>query len=228
LSLQIEQMQVTLTSAAAQIATLNSQEKTLAVAATAGSQATSTSNSGYYIPANVYTVTIIHDAFLEVPSGVNNNGTTIMQQVQPQIRLKPGLQTWVYKERIQTDGGGIYYRVFDPDGESSADYHLRAVDIQIRMPDGRPNPISYPTDVVKAKTTSTAIGYYVYAFDGNEKPIMEAINPRISYGANETVLVHAGRIVATGNMIFLAVYDPDGTPGVFIIGEELELLKVWD
>jgi hypothetical protein len=226
--MEIEQMQVTLTSAAVQIATLNAQEKTLAIAATAGSQPTSTLNSGYNIPANVFTVTIIHDAFLEVPVGVNNKDAPIMQQVQPQIKLSPGFQTWVYKERIPADGGGIYYRVFDPDGESSADYHLRAVDIQIRMPDGRPNPVSYPTDVVKAKTTSAAIGYYVYAFDSNNKPIMEAINPRISYGANESVLVHAGRIVATGNMIFFAAYDPDGTPGVFIIGEELELLKVWD
>jgi hypothetical protein len=228
LSLQIEQMQVTLTAAAEQIATLNSQEKTLAAAATVGSQSGSSSSYGYSIPSNVYTVTIIDDAFLEIPHGINDKGVPIMQQVQPQIRLDPGFQTWVYKERVPADGGGVYFQVFDPDGEQAEDYHLRLRDIQIRMPNGRPNPSNFPSDVAKAVTNSTAIGYYIDGYDEFDRPIMEATNPRISYDANQTVLVHAGRVIASGFYVFYAEYDPDGNPGVFILGEELEFLKVWD
>jgi hypothetical protein len=228
LSLQIEQMQVTLTSAAVQIGTLNSQEKTLAIAATAGSRPTATPFGGYNIPSNVYTVTVIDDAFLEVPHGYNENDAPIMQQVQPQIRLNPGFQTWVYKEKIQADGGGKYYKIFDPDGESAADYHVRAIDIQIRMPDGRPSPSTYPTDVVKARAISSVIAYYAYYFDEHGKPVMEAISPRISYGQGETIMVHAGRIIASGGMIFYAIYDTDGNSSAYLVGEKLELLKIWD
>jgi hypothetical protein len=228
LNLQIDEMQVTLTSAAERISTLDSQEATLALAATAGSLPTSTPISGYNIPSNVYIVTIIDDAFLEVPNGINENGAPIMQQVKPLIRLDLGFQTWVYKDKIQADGGGKYYRVFDPDGESSGDYHLRAIDIQIRLPNGRPTPSNYPTEVVKSHAISSVIAYFVYGYDSNGKPIMEALTPRITYGPGEMILVYAERVIATGGMHFLAVYDPDGNPSAFLVAEKIEIARTWD
>jgi hypothetical protein len=226
LNLQIDEYELTLTSAANQIQALQNQRATLIPAATIA--ANYTSSSGYVIPANVYTVTIIHDAFLEITKMNNNKGAPIMEQVQPQIRLAPGFQTWVYKSHIAADGGSRYYEVYDPDGQSAEVYYLRAVDIQIRMLNGSPPPATYPTDVVKAKTNGTPIAYYVYGYDSKGKPIMEAFTPHMSFDKGDTVFVHASRVIATGNMEFLALYDTDGKSSLYIVASLVDFLKIWD
>ncbi|MEN8242471.1 MAG: hypothetical protein ABFS17_11155 [Chloroflexota bacterium] len=228
LNFQIDEYELTLTAAANQIETLQSQRSTLIPAATSASSSSSSSSSGYVIPSNVYTVTIIDDAFLEITKMNNNKDAPIMEQVQPQIRLDPGFQTWVYKSHIAADGGGRYYEVYDPDGQSAARYYLRAIDIQIRMSYGSPPPATYPMDVVKVKATSNVIAYYAIGLDSKGKPIMEAFQPRLTYGIGDTIFVHASRVLATGNMRFLALYDPDGKSSLYIVASKVEFLKIWD
>ena len=230
LNFQIDEYELTMTAAANQIASLQAQKATLIPAATsaAGSSGGTTSSSGYIIPANVYTVTVIHDAFLEITKRNNNKGVPIMEQVQPQIKLDPGFLTWVYKDYLVADGGAKYYKVFDPDGESAEDYYLRYLDIQIKMPNGSPPPATYPGDVVKVKTISNAAANYIVDYDSKGKPIMATYDPIIRYETGDRVLVHGRRVFATGNKLFVAIYDPDGKSSLYLVVAKIEFLLVWD
>lgn len=228
LNYQIDEYAITLTAAADTIATLNAAIATQQVAATSSPQQGSLVVSGFTIPPDVNVATIIDDAFLEITRQDNPNGAPIMQQYQPQIHLYPGTQTFVYADPVTADGGGKYYLVYDPDGETIEDFYLRGRDIQIKLRTGTPSPFDYPPDVVKARPTSNVIAYYIYGYDDNNKPIMEAFQPRITYGAGDTMLIHGTRVVATGNMIFFAVYDPDGQSSIYVVGEKLQMLNTWD
>jgi hypothetical protein len=229
LNYQIDEYVITLTAAAEEIATLSAQSSTLTAGGTSSTQQGSTTTvDGYVIPADVTMATIIDDAFLEITRRNNNNGVPIMEQYRPQIHLYPGTQTFVYLDPVTADGGSPYYKVFDPDGQTIAEFYLRARDIQIKLFSGTPSPLDYPSDVVKARAVNNVVGYYVDSYDGNGKPVMEAINPRISYGAGDVILIHGARVIASGNTLFFAVYDPDGQPSVYLIGSKLEMLSLWD
>lgn len=228
LNLEIDEMQVTLTAAADQISTLNAHQAALAKTATSGVLPTSTPISGFIIPSNVYVVTLIDYTLLAIPESYNAANAPIMVHYEPRIKLEPGFQTWVYEEKIQADGGEKYYRLYDPDGESSADFHIKALDIQIRAEYGDPPPGEYPTDVAKARLISNTIAYTIIGNDDGGKPVMEMIKPRITYQLGSRILLHAKPVVATGNEEFLVIYDPDGNSSAYIKASKIEFLEIWD
>jgi hypothetical protein len=234
LSFQIDEFSLTMTAAADQIATLEAQQSTLVASGSSGGGQSSGSGSsttlifGYELPANVTPATITDDAFLEIKGPLNPNNVPIMQQYMPQIHLYPGFSTFIYDDLLVTDGGGRYYEVYDPDGYSIAEFYLRSRDIQIKYRGGTPNPMNYPADVVKAKALFNVIGYEIVGYDGNNKPIMAAAEPHIAYEAGDSILIHGARVYSTGNFLYYAVYDPDGKPSIYLVGNKLEMLKVWD
>jgi hypothetical protein len=232
LNFQIDEFSLTMTAAADQIASLEAQQATLvASGSSGGGQSSGSSTSlifGFELPANVTPATITDDAFLEIKGPLNPNNVPIMQQYQPQIHLYPGTPTFVYDDFIVTDGGGHYYEVYDPDGYQIAEFYLRSRDIQIKLRNATPNPFNYPADVVKARAVNNVIGYTIIGYDGNNKPIMAPSDPRIVYGAGDSVLIHGARVFATGNFLYFAVYDPDGKPSIYLVGEKLQMLSVWD
>jgi hypothetical protein len=57
---------------------------------------------------------------------------------------------------------------------------------------------------------------------------MEALEPILRWGQGETILIHGTRVIGTGNIIYFAVYDPDGQSSIYVVGSRLEMLNLWD
>lgn len=228
LNFQIDEYEITLTAAAGQISTLDAQNETLAARKSPSSSSSSSLNSGYDIPADVIVATVIKSVVLETSKRDNDKGKPIMVQYQPKIKLEPGFQTWVFEDFVIADGGGRYYKVYDPDGESAADFYLRDSKIQVKLPNGTPPPGDYPGDVVKVRAINNARAFFISDYDSSGKPIMASFEPRIVYEVGDTALVHAKQVITTGNVIFYALYDPDGKSSLYLVGYKLEFLPIWD
>lgn len=235
-NLQLEDKQEQLTQSAEENATLQAQIYTLqtqvaeaATNANTGSSSSSGSNSGYVIPSNVYTVTIVDKATVFVASTYNKQGAPVMAPYVPRVYLEAGRTAWVYKTPVVADGGAIYYQSYDPDGESSdLKVYFRSIHIQIRLPNGKPDPDNYPGDVAKALLTDNTVLFVASTYDLQGKPVMVSYQPLIKYKAGDYEIVYPAAVTATGGEPYYPVYDPDGTPSGYIRAKFVTFPLMWE
>ncbi|NIV14727.1 MAG: hypothetical protein GWN62_26680, partial [Aliifodinibius sp.] len=187
-SLQLESSRIKLTEASNQIATMQSEsvllETKLAILSTGVSENSSnqsTSNSGIIIPSNVQTVVTVQKAVIFVANSINKAGAPIMVPYKPRVYIPAGTEAWVYKKRIKADGGAIYYESYDPDGKSELVVYFKANHIQIKTPNGSPDPDKFPQNVAKARITDNTVVFVINGYDKAGKPIMDTYKPYIRY-----------------------------------------------
>ena len=235
LNLQLDSSGAKLTQAAQQISTLSAEfsalETQLAVISTDTAKNTSSDNtnsSGYKIPSNVYTVVTVEKATIFISKSNNKNGAPIMVPYEPRVYYPPGTETWVYKDKIKADGGAIYYESFDPDGQSDLKVYFSSKQIQIRLPNGNPDPDNFPGDVAKAKITDDTVVFVVTSYDKQGKPIMETYKPYIRYSSGKFEIVYPEYVVATGGSHWYPIYDPDGKPSGYIRSTFISFPEIWN
>jgi hypothetical protein len=240
-NLQLDQNHIKLTEAANQIATLSmesrfletqvAQIKTQAAATASVGGANSGSGSGKYnIPSNVYTIVTTADpAFIWVVNGYNDKNAPIMELHEPRASLPSGTEAWVYKSVVKADGGALYYEVYDPDG-STPDYkiYFQGYQIQIRMPNGSPNPANFPSNVAKAQILEKATVHVVIGYNDQDKPIMDTYKPYIHYNAGQTLILYPKYVVADGGSHWYPIYDPDGNPSAYLMATKVKFLFKWE
>ena len=242
MSLQLEQNQVRLTEAANQIATLSADSNQLETqVAAAKTQTAATANPGssgnnnptnskYTIPGNVYTVvTTDSKTFVFIEKTKNKNGAPIMGFYEPRTFLEAGSEAWVYKSAVKVDGGELYYESYDPDGSAPPfKIYFRGKHIQIRLPNGSPNPANYPANVAKAKVTSKVAVHRITGYDNKDKPIMDTYKPYIHYNAGDSVILYPKYVIATGGSYWYAIYDSDGKPSGYLPATRVTFPASWD
>jgi hypothetical protein len=235
LNLQLQSNSTKLTEAAQQIAAMATESSGLktqiALVATNASGNTSNQNSNsnqYNIPSNVYTVVTVDKAVIFEAKSYNKAGAPIMQPYEPRVFLPPGSEAWVYKKQVKADGGEIYYESYDPDGQSKLTVYFRSKHIQIRIPNGNPDPDNFPPDVAKALITDNTALFVIKSYDNAGKPIMETYKPAIRYRSGQTEIVYPEFLVGTGGTHWYPVYDPDGKPSGYIRSIFISFPKFWD
>ena len=234
LNLQLDSNGVKLTESANQISTLATESAALktqlADSATNAVEDSNpnTSSSQYTIPSNVYTVVTVDKAVIFEAKSTNKAGAPIMLPYKPRVFLPPGTEAWVYKKQVKADGGGIFYESFDPDGQSDLKVYFRAEHIQIRLPNGRPDPDKYPSNVAKAVLTDKTVLFVVTSYDKAGKPIMNTYKPYIRYNVGSTEIVYPEYVIATGGSHWYPVYDPDGKPSGYIRSTFISFPLFWE
>ena len=235
LNLQLDSSGTKLTQAAQQISTLSSEfsalQTQLAVVSTnaAGNTASNNTNqNGYQIPSNVHTVVTVEKATIFISKSKNKVGAPIMQPYEPRVYYPAGTETWVYKEKIKADGGAIYYESYDPDGQSDLKVYFSAKQIQIRLPNGNPDPDNYPGNVAKAIITEETVVFVVNSYDKQGKPIMETFKPYIRYSPGKFEIIYPEFVVATGGSHWYPIYDPDGKPSGYIQSTFISFPEIWN
>jgi len=235
LNLQLDSSNQKLTEASNQIATmasaasiLETQLAAVSTKAAGGSSNPATTNDGYAIPSNVFTVVTVDRATIFSIKSYNKAGAPIMLPFEPRVVIPPGTEAWVYKESIKADGGAIYYESYDPDGESDLKVFFKASHIQIRLSNGNPNPDDFPSNVAKASFTQKTVLFVIDSYDKSGKPIMETYKPTIRYDPGMFEIVYPEFVVATGGSQWYPVYDPDGKPSGYLQSRFISFPQTWD
>jgi len=233
LNLQLESNSIKLTEAANQIATMATEYSALKsqvaiVETNATDNSNQSSNPNLNLPSNVYTVITVDKAVIFEAKSKNKAGAPIMRPYEPRVFLPPGTEAWVYKNQVKADGGEIYYESYDPDGQADLKVYFRAKHIQIKLPNGKPDPENYPKNVAKASITDKTVIYVISSYDNQGKPIMETYQPAIRYNAGSTEIVYPEFIVGTGGTHWYAVYDPDGKPSGYLRSVFISFPLFWD
>lgn len=84
------------------------------------------------IPGNVVLAKVVSDkAVLREIRNYNNAGIAVMGIREPRVIYYTGEQVWIYPTAIKTDGGAIYYEVYDPDGQFGVILYIRDITIEI-------------------------------------------------------------------------------------------------
>lgn len=200
---RIEELQITLTAAAIQIATLEAEKQ----------QNETQSNSAsptYDIPSNARTVIIItKKAVLRETTRNNKVGKPIMLIKEPREVLYSGTRTWVYAKPIIADGGTIYYEIYDPDGWVPRVFYIRQKDIQVRGLNFQSKYGSKPEDVALAQFVHKAVLRKIKKYNNNGVPVMIIREPRVKHQAGDKIWVYAKQIRTDGGMIYFELYDPN-------------------
>jgi hypothetical protein len=235
MNLQLDDQQAQLTQSADQIATLSAQiealETQMAAAPTKNANDSSDSNNGiddYDIPSNVYTVVTTQKAVVFVPVDYNKKGAPVMGPYVPRTTLEAGREAWVYKAPVIADGGTPYYESYDPDGESNLEVYLKASQIQIRLPNGKPDPDNYPKNVAKARVTKNTVLFRAYDYDKEGKPAMTSVQPLVRYKEGDYEIVYPKYVIATGGEHYYPVYDPDGNPSTYLRAILVYFPTMWE
>ena len=84
------------------------------------------------IPGNVVLAKVVGDkAVLREVKNYNNSGVAVMGIREPRVIYYTGEQVWIYPTIFTTDGGTLYYEVYDADGQFGVKLHIRDIDIEI-------------------------------------------------------------------------------------------------
>lgn len=84
------------------------------------------------IPGNVVLAQVTGDkAVLREIRNYNNKGVAVMGIREPRTIYYTGEQVWIYPTVILTDGGSLYYEVYDADGQFGVVLYIRDIDIEI-------------------------------------------------------------------------------------------------
>jgi PBP1b-binding outer membrane lipoprotein LpoB len=242
MALQLEDNQAKLTQSANQISTLMAEsaalETQLASNATqvAATKAVSTgggnqesSGGKYELPSDVYTVVMVDKSTVFVANRTNLKGAPIMEPYKPRVYITAGTEAWVYKTPIVADGGGIYYESYDPDGDiPEFKIYFKAKHIQIRAPGAKPDPKNFPANVAIAEFIDDYALHVIVGYDKAGKPVMDTYKPYIKYKVGDREIVYPKWIVATGGMLYLPVYDPDGEPSGYIKAWKVKFPQFWE
>ncbi|MBN2043708.1 MAG: hypothetical protein JW757_01710 [Anaerolineales bacterium] len=240
-NLQLDENNLRLTEAANQIATLSAERDLLETqiaaaktqsAAEAGNQ-NNTGNPGdddYDIPSNVYTNVIIADkGYIFVVDGYNKNGAPIMNFYEPRVSFPAGLRGWAYKNAVKADGGALYYQVYDPDGQTTKEkLYYQGKQIQIKLPNGNPNPANYPPDVAKAKVLERVTVHVIVGYNDKDKPIFEPYKPYVHYEPGKELILYPKYVLGDGATYWYPIYDPDGKPSAYLPAAKVAFLYIWD
>lgn len=232
-NLQLENNQAQLTQAAEDNAALQTQisalQTQLAIAKTDTNSGNPKPTGEYDIPSNVYTVTIVDKATVFIAASFNKKGAPVMAPYTPRVYLYPGAVAWVYKSQVVSDGGAIYYESYDPDGSPPPEkIYFRAIHLQIRLPNGQPDPDNYPTNVAKARLTDNTVLFVASTYDLQGKPVMVSAQPIVKYKAGDYEIVYPETVIATGGEPYYPVYDPDGTPSGYIRSKFISFPLLWE
>lgn len=229
MNLQLDNEKLQLTQSAEEIATLRAQISSLETeVASANKDTSSGSSSNYVIPSNVYTVVTVRKASIYVIHEYNSNNAPVMVPYEPRVYVEPGTEAWAYKSEVKADGGAVFYESYDPDGEAELKVYFYAKDIQIRLPNGKPDPDKYPINYVKVGFTEHTVLFVPIAYDDEGKPEMDSYKPIIPYEVGDYEIVDAQYIIATGGARFYPVYDPDGEPSGYLWSKFIKFPLVWD
>jgi len=234
LNLQLDSSGAKLTQAVQQISTLAAEssalETQLAIISTNAAATSSdpkTSHSGYIIPSNVHTIVTIEKATIYITKSNNKAGAPVMEPYQPRVYIPAGTEAWVFKKGIKADGGSIYFESYDPDGQSDLRVYFSAKQIQIKLPDGKPDPDKFPGNVAKAMITEDTVVFVANSYDKEGKPIMETYKPYIRYATGKYEIVYPEYVIATGGSHWYPIYDPDGKPSGYLRSTFISFPEVW-
>ena len=199
---RIEELQITLTAAAIQIATLEAEKQ----------QNETQSNSAfpsYDIPSNARTVITITKTILRETTRNNKAGRPVMVIKEPRDVKQSGTRTWIYAAPITADGGTIYYKIYDPDGVVTRVFYIRQKDIQVRGLNFKSKYGSKPEDVALAKFVDNAVLRKIKKYNNNGVPVMIIREPRVKFRTGNQIWVYPKHIRADGGMIYFELYDPN-------------------
>jgi hypothetical protein len=214
---RIEELQITLTAAAIQIATLEAENQ----------QNETQSNSAsptYYIPSNARTVIIISKTILRETTRNNKAGKPVMVIKEPRVVLRSGSRTWVYAAPITADGGTIYYEIYDPDGVVTRVFYIRQKDIQVRGLNFKSKYGSKPEDVALAKFVDRAVLRKIKKYNNHGVPVMIIREPRVKFRTGDQIWVYPKEIRADGGVIYFEVYDPNDKYPVVLFVRKVDII----
>lgn len=231
LNARIEELEITVTAAARDLADLKATNAALAAkaASSSGSGGSSSSNSEYDIPSNVVEITFITEAFLRDQVGTNNKDAPVMGIREPRVKLPAGTHSWVTNNRIMADGGVPYYEIYDPDGEVSRIFFIRLKDMQIRKIGAQPFSDSIPLDVVLAEFPDKAFIRSIRETRENGKLVMRIHEPRIQFNDGDRIYIRIVPVVAEGGTVHFEVFDTDGesTTRYFVRKQDVNIPSIF-
>ncbi|TES90445.1 MAG: hypothetical protein E3J88_04125 [Anaerolineales bacterium] len=80
----------------------------------------------------VLSIVVGEKAVLRGIRSYNNAGVPVMGIREPRVIFYTGEEVWIYPTPITTDGGTIYYKVYDPDMNYPVPLYIRDIDIAIQ------------------------------------------------------------------------------------------------
>lgn len=83
------------------------------------------------IPEGVVFSRVDPQAVLRYIKEYNTGGRPIMKIKEPRVVLLKDEETWIYPEPVVSDGGNLFYEIYDPDGNVSTVYYARVSDLII-------------------------------------------------------------------------------------------------
>ncbi|MGD8458385.1 MAG: hypothetical protein PVF83_18570 [Anaerolineales bacterium] len=93
---------------------------------------TSKYNTAYGpIPEGVVFGRVDPQAVLRYIKEYNTGGRPIMRIKEPRVVLLKDVETWIYPEPVLSDGGNLFYEIYDPDGNVSTVLFARISDLII-------------------------------------------------------------------------------------------------
>jgi hypothetical protein len=129
---------------------------------------------------------------------------------KPRIILGEGAPQLIYNKRVDSDGDGVFYEIYDPDGVVTQVLYIRAVDIQIRTKKYNTQWGLIPQGVVLAEVDGQSVLRYIKEYNDGGRPLMKIIEPRVVLTDGVQTWLYPTPVITDGGRLFYEIYDPDG------------------